>query len=140
VNLIFPNQTWTQVRDRLRAKGWTTWGLGSTQYLHFDTAARVAQRIQLFRSDGRSKRYHLRLWQTGTTTLGGVHHEVGTFEHSLDKSWDDSEAFVRAQLCGSSCSTWFLSGQWAIQDGSGPDAGDLSWRGWANDAYAAVIP
>jgi hypothetical protein len=140
VNLIFPNQGWTKVRDRLRAKGWTTWGFGSTQYLHFNTATRAAQRVQLFRSDGRGKRYHMRLWQTGSTTLGGVHHETGTFEHTIDKSWDDSEAFVRSQLCGSSCSTSFLPSQWAMQDGVGPAAGDLVWRGWANDAYAAVIP
>jgi hypothetical protein len=141
VNVIFPNQSWTSVRDRLRAKGWTTWGFGSTQYLHFLTAARVPQNVQLFRSDGWGKRYHIRLWQTGSTTVGGVHRETGTLEHAIDKSWDASEAFVRSQLCASSCSATFLSQQWAMQDGvDGIADGDLVWRGWANDASAAVIP
>lgn len=141
VNLIFPNQGWTQVRDRLRAKGWTTWGLGSNQYLHFATPTLVPQNVQLFRSDGWGKQYHIRLWQTGSTTLGGVHHESGIFVHTIDKSWEDSEALVRSQLCAASCSATFLAQQWAIQDGlDGLADGDLLWRGWTNNAYATVIP
>jgi hypothetical protein len=142
VNLVFPNQSWTSVRDRLRAKGWTTFGFGSTQYLHFATSTRAAQAVQLYRSDGFGKRYHMRLWQTGTTTLGGVHHETGIFEHSIDKSWDASEAFVRSQLCGASCPPRiYFPQQWAMQDGvDGLADGDLLWRGWANDAHAGVIP
>lgn len=141
VNVVFPNQSWTAVRDRLRARGWTTWGFGSNQYLHFATPTLVRQSVQLFRSDGSGKRYHMRLWQTGSTTLGGVHHESGFFEHTIDKSWDASEAFVRSQLCGSSCSSAYLAQQWAMQDGvDGVADGDLLWRGWANDARAAVIP
>jgi hypothetical protein len=141
VNLIFPRQSWTTVRNRLQAKGWTTLGLGSTQYLHFDTTTLVPQSVQLFRSDGPGTRYHMRLWQTGTTTLGGVHHEAGTLVHTIDKAWDASEAFVRSQLCGWSCSSAFLAQQWAIQDGlDGVADFDLLWRGWANDGYASVIP
>ena len=141
VNLVFPNQSWTRVRDRLRAKGWTTFGFGSTQYLHFATSTRVAQPVQLFRSDGFGRQYHVRLWQTGTTTLGGVHHESGFFQHTIDRAWDASEAFVRGQLCGATCSSTFLPRQWAMQDGvDGVADGDTLWRGWANDACAAVIP
>jgi hypothetical protein len=141
VNMIFPNQTPTSVRDRLRAKGWTTFGFGSTQYLHFATPTRVAQAVHLFRSDGFARQYHVRLWQTGTTTLGGVHHESGIFQHTIDKAWDASEAFVRGQLCGASCSTTFLPQQWTMQDRvDGVSDGDTLWRGWANDGYAAVIP
>ena len=129
------------MRDRLRARGWTTWGIGSNQFLHFATPTRVVQNVQLFRSDGWARQYHIRLWQTGSTTLGGVHHERGTFQHTIDKSWDDSEAFVRSQLCGSACSSTFLTQQWTMQDGvDGVADGDLLWRGWANDANAAVIP
>jgi hypothetical protein len=141
INLIFPNQSATRVRDGLRAKGWTTFGFGSNQYLHFQTSTLVRQQIQLFRSDGRARQYHIRLWQTGTTTLGGVHHESGAFIHTIDKSWDDSEAFVRSQLCGATCSSAHLPEQWRMQDGvDGQADGDLLWRGWANDANAAVIP
>ena len=141
VNLIFPTQSWTQVRDRLRAKGWTTWGFGSSQYLHFATPTLVRQHVQLFRSDGTARQYHIRLWQTGTTTVGGAHHESGIFQHTIDRSWDASEAFVRSQLCGAACSSTFLPEQWRMQDGvDGQADGDLLWRGWANDANAAVIP
>jgi hypothetical protein len=141
VNVIFPNQTWGRVRDRLRAKGWTTWGFGSTQYLHFATPTRVPQHVQLFRSDGFGRQYHVRLWQIGSTTIGGVHHEAGVFQHTIDKSWEDSEAFVRAQLCVSECSSAFLAHQWAMQAGlDGVAEGDVLWRGWANDARASVIP
>ena len=141
VNLIFPNQTWTQVRDRLRARGWTTWGFGSSQYLHFATPTLVRQHVQLFRSDGTARQYHIRLWQTGTTTVGGAHHESGIFQHTIDRSWDASEAFVRSQLCGAACSSTFLPEQWRMQDGvDGQADGDLLWRGWANDANAAIIP
>jgi hypothetical protein len=141
VNLIFPNQTSTRVRDRLRSKGWTTSGLGSNQYLHFATPTLHRQHVQLFRSDGFARQYHVRLWQVGSTTVGGVHHERGIFQHTIDKDWDASEGFVRSQLCGSGCSSTFLAQQWAMQDGlDGIADGDLLWRGWQNDAYAAVIP
>ena len=141
VNLVFPSQSWTRVRDRLRAKGWTTWGLGSNQYLHFATPTRVVQNVQLFRSDGLSRRYHMRVWQTGTTTVAAVHHESGFLAHTIDRSWDDSEAFVRSQLCTTACSSAFLASQEAMQDGlDGLDDGDLLWRGWKNDSYATVIP
>jgi hypothetical protein len=141
VNLIFPGKTYLQVRDRLRAKGWTTWGFGSNQYLHFATATRVRQHIQLWRGDGPGKQYHIRLWQTGTTTLGGVHHETGTWVHTIDMAWDSAEAFVRGQLCTTACSGAFLSRQWGMQDGlDGVADGDTTWRGWGNDAVATVIP
>ena len=97
--------------------------------------------MQLFRSDGFARQYHVRLWQTGTTTLGGVHHESGIFQHTIDRSWDASETFVRSQLCGASCSSALLPEQWRMQDGvDGQPDNDLLWRGWANDANAAVIP
>jgi len=134
VNVIFPNQAWTTVRDRLRAKGWTTFWFGSSQYLHFATPTRVVQNVQLFRSDGFGRQYHVRLWQTGSTTVGGVHHESGIFQHTIDRAWDGSEGFVRTQLCSSACSSAFLTQQAAMQNGG------LVWRGWTNDAYAAVIP
>jgi hypothetical protein len=48
---------------------------------------------------------------------------------------------VRSQLCGASCSSAFLPEQWRMQDGvDGQPDNDLLWRGWANDANAAVIP
>jgi hypothetical protein len=141
VNVIFPSQTWTQVRDRLRARGWTTSGFGSSQYLHFDTSMLVRQHSQLFRSDGFARQYHVRLWQIGSLTVGGVHHESGIFQHTIDRDWDASEAFVRSQLCASACSSTFLSQQWAMQDGvDGIADGDRLWRGWANDGNAAIIP
>jgi hypothetical protein len=57
VNVVFPNQSLTQVRDRLRGRGWTTSGLGSNQYLHFATPTLVRQQLQLFRSDGFVRQY-----------------------------------------------------------------------------------
>lgn len=141
VNVVFPGQTWQQVRDRLRAKGWTTAGFGSSQYLHFSTLSRLVQNVQLFRGSW-TNRYHVRLWQPpgSTVTLGNVHHERDLF-HTIDMAWDGAEAFVAGQLCGASCTTEFLESQWAMQDGvDGVADGDTLWRGWGNDANASVIP
>jgi hypothetical protein len=142
VDLTFPGQTWQQVRDRLRAKGWTTFGIGSDQWLHFNDTTRIRQSVQLFRYDSFTRRYHMRVWGApGGVTVAAVHHEQGVLEHSIDKSWEDSEAFVRGQLCSGACSGYFLPQQWTMQDGiDGIPDGDTTWRGWANNANAAVIP
>jgi hypothetical protein len=146
VDLIFPGRSPTQVRDLMRGKGWTTFDVGSTQYLHFADATRYAQSVQVFRPDGRNGagqtvRYHMRLWlvrgATSTVTVGAVHHEarVSLFSDAIDRSWEDSEAFVAGQLCaGVACSvTPVLSTQSAMQ-------GSAVWRGWATNAQATVIP
>ncbi len=87
VNVVFPNRTPGQARDLLLAGGWTIFGLGSTQYLHFATPTLYSQSIQVFRADGRdgqgrSVRYHVRLWPvrgvTSSVTVGAVHHEDGS--------------------------------------------------------------
>ena len=135
INLIFPGRTASQVTSLLRTKGWTTSGSGSTQWLHFDVETTlVAQHVQLFRSDGFLRRYHIRLWERpGPVTVAGVHHERWWFGHVIDRSWDASEGFVRSQLCGA-CSSAPLAQQAAIQGNDG------EWRGWANDANATVVP
>jgi hypothetical protein len=146
VNLVFANRSPGQVRDLLRAKGWTTFDLGSTQSLHFGTDTRYAQDIQVFRADGRnsageSLRYHMRLWRVrgalSTVTVGAAHHErrVG-FSDIIDRSWDVSEAFVAGHLCpaGGCFTTAALPKQKQMQ------GGDSEWRGWANDASATIFP
>jgi hypothetical protein len=145
VNVVFPNRSPAQVRDLLRSKGWTTFDLGSTQYLHFAAPALVAQSVQVFRPDGRnsagqSVRYHVRLWAVpgiaSTVTVGAVHHEARVgFTDVIDRSWDASEAFVAGQLCAPNCAqTGVLTKQNQMQGGDGV------WRGWANDARATVVP
>jgi hypothetical protein len=145
VNVIFPGRSPGQVRDLLRARGWTTFDLGSSQALHFAAAARYSQDVQVFRADGRnsagqSLRYHVRLWRVrgvvSTVTVGAVHHEARSgFSDTIDRSWDASQAFMAGQLCGASCSTTGpLPKQQQMQ------GGDNEWRGWANDASATVIP
>jgi hypothetical protein len=106
---------------------------GSTQWLHFGGGPWIAQHAQLFRADGLS-RYHLRLWEgPSPATVVGVHHERTIVRHTIDKSWEASEAFLRDQLCPSCGTTDLLTEQSAIQ------GGDAEWRGWANDAHATVI-
>jgi hypothetical protein len=145
VNVVFPNRTPGQARDLLLAGGWTIFGLGSTQYLHFATPTLYSQSIQVFRADGRdgqgrSVRYHVRLWPvrgvTSSVTVGAVHHEARVgFTDVIDRSWDAAEAFVVGQLCAGGCAgTGLLPKQSQMQGGDG------EWRGWANDAHATVIP
>jgi hypothetical protein len=68
-------------------------------------------------------------------TIASVHHEEGFFTHTLDRSWEDSEAFVASQLCATarSCGLASLAEQNATQGADG------EWRGLANDARARVI-
>lgn len=146
VNVIFPNRSPGQVRDLLRSRGWTTFDLGSTQSLHFATPTLYSQDIQVFRADGRnssgqSLRYHVRLWlvrgAASTVTVGAVHHEARSgFTDIIDRSWEDSEAFVVSQLCAGACTvTGVLTKQNEMQARNGG-----LWRGWANNAQATVIP
>ena len=154
VNVVFPGRSPRQVRDLLRSSGWTTLDLGSTQRLHFATSTLYSQDVQVFRADGRnsigqSLRYHMRLWRvrgtTATVTIGAVHHEarVGFFEDRIDKSWEESEEFLRAQLCGAAgCpENPTLATQSGMQAPS-PATGEAGvwWRGWYNDARPTVIP
>jgi hypothetical protein len=136
VNLIFPGKTVTQVRYALQARGWTTWGFGSTQYMHFNTDSLTPQNIQMYRYEGFTTRYHIRLWQgPGPVTIASVHHEQGFFTHTLDRDWEHSEAFIASQLCATarSCGLASLPEQDATQGADG------EWRGLANDARARVI-
>jgi hypothetical protein len=154
VNVVFAGRSPAQVRDLLRGHGWTTFDFGSTQRLHFTTSALYTQDIQVFRADGRnsagqSLRYHVRLWRvrgtTATVTVGAVHHEarVGFFSDRIDKSWEESEEFLRTQLCGvAACSeNASLPAQSSMQ-GPHPTTGEAGvwWRGWYNDARPTVIP
>ncbi len=154
VNVVFAGRSPGQVRDLLRSRGWTTLDFGSTQRLHFATSTLYSQDIQVFRADGRnstgqSLRYHVRLWQvrgtTATVTVGAVHHEarVGFFEDRIDKSWEESEEFLRAQLCGpTGCpENPTLATQSGMQ-APNPATGEpgVWWRGWYNDARPTVIP
>jgi hypothetical protein len=144
VDLVFPGRSPAQVRDLLRTMGWTTWGLGSTQRLHFGTSTLYPQDQQLFRSDGRnaagqSLRYHIRLWSVRgaatTVTIGAVHHEASTgfLADTIDRSWESAEGFVARQVCGSGCDSAALATQSLMQGGS-------KWRGWDNNAVATVVP
>jgi hypothetical protein len=145
VDLVFAGRSPSQVSEWLREKGWTTWGLGSTQRLHFATTTLYPQDQQLFRSDGRNAagqtmRYHIRLWAVRgaatTVTLGAVHHEASTgfLAHTIDRSWESAEGFVAGQLCRSRClSSPVLPTQSLMQGAS-------TWRGWDNDAVATVVP
>jgi len=86
VNVIFPGKTWTQARDALLAKGWSTCCFGSTEYLHVGSSTTLVQNTKLFRGDGFAKRYHVRLWQTpGPNTVASVHHESGILSHTIDR-------------------------------------------------------
>jgi len=143
VNLVFPEMSWQQVTDALEAQGWTTSSLGSTQRLHLaDETTLIQQHVQLVRSDGRIRRYHIRLWEApGPVTVAAVHHEKGRIIHTIDKSWEDSEAFVASQLCGFgfSCTTTdVLTEQLRIQD-LDPDGDPDTWRGWLNNGAATVV-
>jgi hypothetical protein len=138
VNLIFTGKNWAQVRDALRARGWTVAGFGSNQQLHFaDEDTLFRQNVQLFHYQSFSRRYHIRLWQVPgkAVTLGAVHHEEGILEHNLLNTWEQSEAFVAGQLCprARSCGEEPLEEQDAIQGGDG------LWRDKANNASATVI-
>ena len=115
------------MRDLLRAKGWKTWGLGSTQRLHFATTLYPRDQ-QLFRSDGRnaagqSVRYHIRPWAVRgaatTVTIGAVHHEASTgfLADTIDRNWESAEAFIAGQLCGSECDSAALATQSLMQGG-----------------------
>jgi len=143
VDLVFPGKTWQQVQTILKGRGWSTFGQGSTQALHFaDPLVLVTQSTQLFRFDGFFERYHVRLWQvpgvSPPVVVGAVHHERTLGNDTIDKSWEASEAFVASQLCTAalgSCSTSAVLAQQAAIQGATPGA----WRGWANDARATVI-
>jgi hypothetical protein len=144
VNLVFPNATWEQVREALRAEDWTS-GSGSTQWLHFNDATLVPQDGQIVLQEDFSHRYHLRLWQVPGSdppvTLGAVHHESGLFRHTIDMAWEDAEGFVAGLFCGSgsSCeSTGPLTEQLGIQS-LDPDGDPNKWRDWANDGSATVF-
>ncbi len=144
VNLVFPNMTWQQVGEAFQAEGWTS-GSGSTQWLHFNDATLVPQDGQIVLQEGFFLRYHLRLWQVPDSdpplTLGAVHHEEGLFTHTIDMAWEDAEAFVAGQLCGSGfpcASTGPLVEQLVIQS-LDPDGDSNTWRGWANDGTATVF-
>jgi hypothetical protein len=151
---VFPGRSPAQVRDLLRNHGWTTFDFGSTQRLHFTTSTLYSQDIQVFRPDGRnsagqSLRYHVRLWRVrgtvATVTVGAVHHEarVSLFSDRIDKSWEESEEFLRGQLCApAACpENPTLTTQSGMQ-GPNPTTGEpgVWWRGWYNDARPTVIP
>jgi len=154
VNVVFPGRSPAQVRDLLRSRGWTTFDLGSTQRLHFTTSTLYSQDVQVFRADGRNStgqtlRYHVRLWRVpgtaATVTVGAVHHEarVGFFSDRIDKSWEESEEFLRGQLCApAACpENPTLTTQSGMQ-GPNPTTAEpgVWWRGWYNDARPTVIP
>ena len=147
VDLVFPGKTWQQVQTILKGRGWTTFGSGSTQVLHFaDPLVLVTQSTQLFRSDGFFERYHVRLWQVPGVNppivVGAVHHERTLGNDTIDKSWEASEAFVASQLCTAalgSCSPSAVLAQQAAIQASTPGGTATSWRGWANDGRATVI-
>jgi hypothetical protein len=154
VNAVFPGRSPIQVRDLLRARGWTTFDFGSTQRLHFTTSTLYSQDVQVFRRDGsnaagQSLRYHVRLWRvrgiTATVTVGAVHHEarVGLFSDRIDKSWEESEEFLRGQLCApAACPENPTLATQASMQGPHPTTGEAGvwWRGWYNDARPTVIP
>ena len=139
VNVLFPDRTWPDVLRLLLDNGWTKLDLGSIQRLHFGDSTLYGQDAQLFREDAPDKRYHIRLWEVrgvaSTVTVGAVHHEEGRLQHRIDMHWDEAEAFVAGQLCGSACSTTGLLVNQDLAQGS-----DGVWRGWANDAKATVVP
>jgi|GEM_PF-5313009 len=141
VNLIFPEQTVSDVHAELAGKGWSTSGFGSDQLLHFaDETIFLTQNLQLYWNENISSRYHIRLWQASGNilmTLGAVHHESGFLVHTIDRSWEDSEVFVAGLLCGSgfTCDeTGLLSEQYFNIQGGAP-----VWRDWENNGYATVI-
>jgi hypothetical protein len=135
VNLLFMGATPGQVQQVL---GWGSCS-GSTQWLHFDSPTMLSQDLQVCFYESFTLRYHMRLWEVPGTSpvvsLGAVHHESGFFTHTIDKSWEDSEAFVANELCASfDCSqTNFLEEQSLIQGDDG------EWRGWANNASATIV-
>ena len=138
VDLIFAGKNWRQTRDALVARGWTTVGSGSTQWLHLANERRLLQQnVQLFYEDPATpgNRWHIRLWEASRQmTLGAVHFERWDgVTHVIAASWDAAEAFVAGQFCGSSCQRASLPTQSSIQ------GGDAEWRGWTNDAMATVI-
>ena len=138
VNLIFPGRTWMEVRDLLLSQGWSTIGLGSGQWLHYDGPDVYPEDEQLYKSDGNNTRYHIRLWQAPGNTLvtfAAVHHESVILVHTIDMAWEQVEAFVGQQLCAPDCEqTGPLAEQIRMQ------GGDEEWRGWANNGSATVIP
>ena len=141
VNLLFAGQSLAAVQAALEAHGWTTTSVGTIQALHFATADLYDQDLQLAYQESWTRRYHLRLWVDpgAAGVVGAVHHEQGFFTHTIDLSWEASEAFVAGQLCPDEfvCAAGdLLVQQVSIQDGEG-DAG--AWRGWANDGSATVF-
>ena len=143
INLLFPGRTVDQARALLQAHGWQL-GLGSTQWLHFDNARKVYQQdVHLVVYDSPTTQYHVRLWQVRgartTLTLGAVHHEMRSgFSHVINMDWDEAEAYVRGQLCGTeaACGIAELATQASMQAAQGTPG---AWRGWANDATATVV-
>jgi len=138
VNLIFPGRTWMEVRDLLQSQGWSTSGLGSGQWLHYDGPDVYPEDEQLYKSDVNNTRYHIRLWHAPGNTLvtfAAVHHESGILFHTIDMDWEQVEADLGDQLCAPDCEqTGPLTEQIRIQ------GGDEEWRGWANNGSATVIP
>jgi hypothetical protein len=134
INLIFPEQTLDTVIARLHRAGWTDAG-GTTQWLGVDgTLLPVQWHLGFVDGTDPTQRYHVRLWQVGPSlTVGNVHHEHGT-PHQIDMAWDDAEAFLAAGLCANWCRHAHLVSTDTIEGATG------TWRGWANDGNASVIP
>ena len=106
VNLLFLDMELAEVTDALSSGGWTDIGLGSTQWLFFETN-RILQphNRQLFRLDGVDQRFHMRLWATldeegRTVVIGAVHHERGFTNHSIDRDWEAAEDRIVTDICG----------------------------------------
>ncbi|HSG15234.1 MAG TPA: hypothetical protein VLE70_02780 [Anaerolineae bacterium] len=147
VNLFFHGLTVSEVSSRLQLQGWGSGGFGSTQQLHFGDETLWDQDLQLYLNETSTLRYHIRLWDAPgavvTTTLGAVHHESGLFIHTIDMSWEESEAFVAGQLCGGdlTCqSSQVLGWQETIQSADDDNDGDpTTWREWDNNRQVTVI-
>jgi hypothetical protein len=137
VNLIFPERTWTEVLEEMKELDWTPLGLATNQWLQLGVQSVLfKQNTHLFFWQRDGSRYHIRLWQAGSTTFGAVHYEKAITTHVIDKDWEDAEAFVAEQLCPDKAVcrlTELLTHQQSIQ------GGNEYWRGWKNDARATVI-
>ncbi|MES1248333.1 MAG: hypothetical protein ABUS54_11755 [Actinomycetota bacterium] len=132
VNVVFPDQTIAQVQYRLQVAGWVAVE-GAGQRLHFGDAMNWPNNdLQMAENQTDTDRYHVRLWQVGPDVIGAVHHDAGS-PHHLDLPWETSEAHLAGELCSTWCQHVALPHQQAIQNGA-------TWRGFANDGVATVIP